>query len=136
MALLKAFEVDEDVMEVDSHSQSLKKLLVDKAKNQPKGATSGKRTRDRVGTSPSSTPQQRQSPRIAAQGPELISKQKLKLWLGFEAMEKLAAEQGLDELFTDKTIADRVTRGIPRKEVEELENVSISYPQSAADTLS
>ena len=39
-------------------------------------------------------------------------------------MEKLAIEQGLDE-----SIADRTTRGMPRKEAEELESVSISYPR-------
>ena len=50
---------------------------------------------------------------------------KLKFWLGFEAMEKLAKEQGLEEFF-----ADRIIRGIPRKEAEELECVSISYPRA------
>ena len=54
---------------------------------------------------------------------------KFQFWLGFEAMERIAKEQGIAELFTDETIADRVTRGIPRKEVEELESVSISYPR-------
>ena len=44
-------------------------------------------------------------------------------------MENLAIEQGIEELFSDETIADRVTRGIPRKEAEELESVSISYPR-------
>ena len=36
-------------------------------------------------------------------------------------MEKLAINQGLDKIFTNETIADWITRGIPRKEVEELE---------------
>ena len=36
-------------------------------------------------------------------------------------MEKLAINQRLDKIFTDETIADRITTGIPRKEVEELE---------------
>ena len=44
-------------------------------------------------------------------------------------MEKLAIEQEQDVLFSDETIEDRVTRGIPRKEAEELDNVSISYPR-------
>src|ERR1700738_682719 len=44
-------------------------------------------------------------------------------------MEYLAIEQGIEELFSDETIADRITRGIPRKEAEELESVSIFYPR-------
>ena len=44
-------------------------------------------------------------------------------------MEKIAVEQGLEELFTDESIADMVTMGIPRKEAEELEKVRISYPR-------
>ena len=54
---------------------------------------------------------------------------KFKFWLGFEVMEKIAKEQGLEELFSDESIADRITGGIPRKEAEELECVSISYPR-------
>jgi hypothetical protein len=42
-------------------------------------------------------------------------------------MENLVIEQGIEELFSDETIANRITRGIPRKETEELESVSISY---------
>ena len=52
---------------------------------------------------------------------------KLKLWLGFETMEKLAKEQGLAELFANESIADRIIRGIPHKEAEEMESVSIFY---------
>ena len=44
-------------------------------------------------------------------------------------MERIAKEEGIAELFTDETIADRIMRGIPRKEAKELENVSISYPR-------
>ena len=44
-------------------------------------------------------------------------------------MEKIAKEQGIEELFTDESIADRITRGILRKEAKELESVSISYPR-------
>ena len=45
-------------------------------------------------------------------------------------MERIAKEQGIAELFTDETIADRVTRGIPRKEAEELESVSPNSPSN------
>ena len=44
-------------------------------------------------------------------------------------MEKLAKEEGLEELFNDESIADRITKGIPHKKTEELECVSISYPR-------
>ena len=54
---------------------------------------------------------------------------KFKFWLGFEAIEKLTKEQGLEEFFTDESIADRITQCIPRKEAEELECVNISYPR-------
>ena len=54
---------------------------------------------------------------------------KFKFWLGFEVMERIAKEQGLKEFFTDESIADRITRDIPRKEAEELECVSISFPR-------
>ena len=64
-----------------------------------------------------------------AQGPDSAHLTKFHFWLGFEAMERIAKEEGIAELFTDETIADRVTRGIPRKEAEELESVSISYPR-------
>ena len=54
---------------------------------------------------------------------------KFKFWFDFEAMEKLAKEQGLEELFTDDFIADRTTRGISRKKVGELECISVQYPK-------
>ena len=44
-------------------------------------------------------------------------------------MENLAIEQGIEELLFDETIVDRITRGIPRKEAEELESIRISYPR-------
>ena len=44
-------------------------------------------------------------------------------------MEKLAKEQGLEELFTDDSIADRTTRGISRKKAGELERISVQYPK-------
>ena len=102
-------------MEIDSPSQSLKRLLEDKAKNQNKGAAQGKRTREPIkGTVMESV---RTHP------------MKFRFWLGFEVMEKLAKELGVEELFNDESIADRITRGIPREEAEELEKVSISYPR-------
>ena len=36
-------------------------------------------------------------------------------------VEKLAMEEGLDELFDGESIEDRVFRGVPRKEAEEME---------------
>ena len=44
-------------------------------------------------------------------------------------MERLAEENGQEPLFYEETVADRVTRGIPRAEAIELEQVSISFPR-------
>ena len=44
--LSKKFREEEDVMEIDSPAQSLKRLLEERAKNQNKGAPHGKRTRE------------------------------------------------------------------------------------------
>ena len=129
MAMAKIFGADDDVMEVDSPTQSLKRLLAEKAKNQTKGSASGKRNRDRAVTAPPLSSQLKQSPQAAIHSTEPTTNPKLKFWLGFDALERLAAEEGLDELFNDETIADRVTRGIPNREAEELENVSISFPR-------
>jgi hypothetical protein len=102
-------------MEIDSLAHSLKRLLEEKAKNQNKGAVHGKRSRE---------------PIKAIEVEFVFTHQvKFRFWLGFEVMEKFAKEQGVEELFNDESIADRITRGIPRKEAEELEYVSISYPR-------
>ena len=118
LALSKVFRDEEDIMEIESPAQSLKKLLAEKGKNQTKTGTHGKRSRNIA-----------KFPREGVPTTESSSmyQVKFKFWLGFEAMEKLAKEQGLKELFTDESIVDRITRGIPRKEAEELECISISY---------
>jgi hypothetical protein len=115
-------------MEIDSPSLSLKKLLAEKAKANSKAAASGKRSRDRVGTSPPNS-HHVISPRTGVHVTKPSPDQKLKFWLGFESMERLAIEHGLDILFFDESIADRTTKGIPSKKAEELESVSISYPR-------
>ena len=53
VSLAKKFGDEEDIMEIDSPAQSLKRLLEEKAKNQSKGATQGKRTREVAKASPS-----------------------------------------------------------------------------------
>ena len=128
-SLANIFGEEDDVMEFNSPFVSLQKVLAEKAKANSRAAASGKRPRDRVGVSlPENSPQV-----ISPQTGVLVTvnpqNQKLKLWLGFEFMERLAIEQWQDELFLDETIADRVTRGISRKEAEELESVNISYPR-------
>ena len=128
-ALAKDFGAEGDVMEIDSPSLSLKKLLAEKAKASSKVAANGKRPRDRAGTSPPPNTHQVIPPHTGVHVTEPSSSPKLKFWLGFESLEKLAIEQGLDELISDESIADRTTRGMPRKEAEELESVSISYPR-------
>ena len=43
-------------------------------------------------------------------------------------MEKLALEERLEELFDSESIENKVLRGVPRKEAEEMEGVAISFP--------
>jgi hypothetical protein len=119
-ALARLFGKDEDIMEIDSPAQSLKRLLEEKAKKEGKSAAHGKRNREITkGTPSQKAPAEDSSVHLT----------KFKFWLGFETMEKIAKEQGIEELFTDESIADRITRGIPRKEAEKLESVSISFPR-------
>ena len=123
-ALSKVFGADDDDMDTESPSQSLRSLLAEKASRLAKGGSNSKRARD-----PTVTPSHSKSPPARTQVPKPNPEQQLRLWLGFDTMEKLAIDQGIEELFTDETIADRVTRGIPLKEAEELESVSISFPR-------
>ena len=51
------------------------------------------------------------------------------MWFGFEAMEKLAEENGEEPLFYEESIEDKITRGVSRIEATELEQVSISFPR-------
>jgi hypothetical protein len=115
ITLSKKFGKEEDIMEIDSSAQSLKRLLEEKAKNQNKGIAQGKRTREPI--------------KSTVMKSVLTHPMKFRFWLGFEVMKKLAKELGVEELFNDESIADRITRGIPRKEAKELESVSISYPR-------
>jgi hypothetical protein len=120
-ALARLFGEDEDIMEIDSPAQSLKRLLEEKTKNRSKSVAHGKRNREIT----KGTPNQK----APAEESSSVHLTKFKFWLGFETMEKIAKEQGIEELFTDESIANRITRGIPHKEAEELESVSISYPR-------
>ena len=72
-------------MEIESPAQSLKKNLEEKSKT--KGVAHGKRAKDLTMTSPRKT--------ALAEGSASMHQAKSKFWLGFEAMEKLAKEQGL-----------------------------------------
>ena len=118
-------EEDEDMELVDSPSVSLQKLLAEKAKSK----ASGKRLRDRSGASlPENSPKVI-SPQTGVHVTVSSPNQKLKLWLGFETMEKLAMENGQEPLFYEETIADRITRGISKVEATELEQVSVSFPR-------
>jgi len=118
-------EEDEDMELVDSPSVSLQKLLAEKAKSK----ASGKRLRDRSGASlPENSPKVI-SPQTGVHVTVSSPNPKLKLWLGFETMEKLAIENGQEPLFYEETIADRITRGISKVEATELEQVSVSFPR-------
>jgi hypothetical protein len=52
-ALARLFGEDEDIMEIDSPAQSLKRLLEEKAKNEGKSTAQGKRTREVTKGTPS-----------------------------------------------------------------------------------
>ena len=118
-------------MEVDTPSQNLMRLLAEKAKeNQAAKEIGTKRTREKTIANKSlhQTPQRRpQAPKVSSTFPEQRIRQNF--WYGFTNMEKLAMEEGLDELFDGESIEDRVLRGVPRKEAEELENVTVSFPR-------
>jgi hypothetical protein len=121
ITLAKFFGEEEDTMEIDSPTQSLKRLLEEKAKNQNKGAAQGKRTREPIkGTVMESV---------------LTHPMKFRFWLGFEVMEKLAKELGVEEFFNNESIADRITRGIPREEAEELEKSKYLLPKSPSNPI-
>ena len=132
-ALLACFRANEDVMEVDSPTQNLLKLLAEKAR---KDQAKGKRLREASTTaSPNKSPPSRSkecatpTSKQGAHSSAADSVPPPKLWFGFDVMEKIAINQGLEELFTGETIDDRVTRGIPRDEATELESVCISFPR-------
>jgi hypothetical protein len=121
ITLAQFFGEEEDTMEIDSPSQSLKRLLEEKAKNQNKEVAQGKRTREPIkGTVMESV---RTHP------------MKFRFWLGFEVMEKLAKELGVEELFNDESIADRITRGIPREEAERVGKCKYLLPKSPSNPI-
>jgi hypothetical protein len=97
-----------DQMELDTLTGSLKRLIVEKAANKD-----NKKTKSQALV-------QRSVP---------IGAPHTKYWLGFSTMEKLAEDSGIEELLSDETVADKVTRGIPQLEAEEMENAQASYPR-------
>lgn len=110
--LLACFGPEED-MEIETPTQSLKKLLAAKSKDKPTGKSPrgrGSATTPIHNVEPTQAPHQN-------------------MWLGFEAMEKLAEENGQEPLFCNETIEDKVTKGIPRAEAAKLKQVSISFPR-------
>ena len=121
---LACFGPDDDMdteIRTETPTESLKKLLAAKTKEKP----NSKRPRDKntpAAAIPKCTPE-------TIHNADLAKHTHRSLWFGFEAMEKLAEENGQDPLFYEETIADRVTRGISRVEATELEQVSISYPR-------
>ena len=90
LALARTFGEEEDIMEIESPAQSLKKLLEEKSKT--KGVAHGKRDRDHPMwhevTQSKNTCEETAS----------VHQVKFKFWLGFEIMEKIAKEQGFEEL--------------------------------------
>ena len=122
---------DDDNMEVDSPSQNLMRLLAENAKeNQVAKEIGTKRTREK--TTPNKflhqTPQRHpQASHVNSIFPEWRFRKNF--WYGFTNMEKLAMEEGLEELFDGQSIEDKVLRRVPRNEAEEMEGVAISFPR-------
>ena len=119
-AFLACFGPEAD-MEVDTPSQSLKKLLVAKSKEK----SNSKRPRDK--TTHTATTSKPTPETIHSADP--VKHAHRSLWFGFDAMEKLAEENGQEPLFYEETIEDKITRGVTRVEAAELEQVSISFPR-------
>ncbi|KAG0597038.1 hypothetical protein M758_UG306400 [Ceratodon purpureus] len=132
-AFLSCFGPEEECIEVDPPTQNPNKLLAAKAKQKaPSAGASGagsssstKRPRDKT-TASTSTPVDSPPPPLQVNVPSQVIQRHL--WLGYESMEKLALGRGCEPLFTDETIADRVTRGMLQAEGAEMEEVSISFP--------
>ncbi|KAG0572847.1 hypothetical protein KC19_VG129600 [Ceratodon purpureus] len=93
----ECFGQEDDVMEVDCPSQSLKKLLAAKAKEKyaAYGNTAGtrKRARDSATTS---MPSPLRAPPPICSVPDRAHRHKL--WLEFAVMEKLAEDEGREPL--------------------------------------
>ena len=51
-----------------------------------------------------------------------------RFWLGFSTMEQLTMDSGIEELYSDESVADKITRGIPRHEAEEMLYAQVTYP--------
>ena len=122
-ATLRACSRPEEDMEIETNVQSLKKLLAAKHKEKP----NSKRPRDKNPQSATKTTPQCPPETIHSTDP--VKNTHRSLWFGFEAMEKLAEENGEEPLFYEETIVDIVTRGVSRIEATELEHVSISFPR-------
>jgi hypothetical protein len=97
-----------DQMELDTPTASLKRLIVEKA-----ASKDNKKTKSQALV-------QRSVP---------IGAPHTKYWLGFSTMEKLAEDSSIEELFSDEIVADKVIRGIPQLEAEEMVNAQVSYPR-------
>jgi hypothetical protein len=83
-ALARLFEEEEDIMEIDSPAQSLKRLLEEKARKEGKNTAHGKRTREITKGTPSQ--------KAPAEESTTVHLTKFKFWLGFETIEKIAKE--------------------------------------------
>ena len=50
-------------------------------------------------------------------------------WLGFSTMEQLTIDSGIEELYSDESMADKIIRGILQQEVEEMLYAQVAYPR-------
>jgi hypothetical protein len=49
--------------------------------------------------------------------------------MGFSTIEQFAVDSGIEEFFSDESMADKVIRGIPQAEAKEMENAQVAYPR-------
>ena len=107
IALSNNFGDEEDTMVIDSPAQNLKRLLEENAK---KKVVHGNRTRESTKTSPRQfTP---------AEETTSVHLTKFRFWLGFEAMERIAKEQGIAELFTMRPSPIELQEASPPKRLK------------------
>ncbi|KAG0595851.1 hypothetical protein M758_UG203600 [Ceratodon purpureus] len=132
-AFMSCFGPDEDVMKIETPTQSLRRLLEEKARgiqasNQSTNIGSKRLLEKAKGTSSKApSPQQQTVPPLHVTAPS--ESYRHKFWLGFGViMEALAKDEGLEALCDGETVAERVTRGLMKYEVEEFKTMAVTFP--------
>lgn len=105
-----------DNMEIESPTASLRRIMVEKtiSLGVREDSTLAKKAKGNFPTS------------IHNSAPHLSS---FRFWLGFSAVEKLAKDDGLEELQSEERIMDMVIREVPQEEVEEVMEAQAAFPR-------